>query len=284
LETFLARSEASSLTQTSKDLVRNSTEGKGGVTPVAILRKIETSNLSQADKDIARTKVKLAAQYIDDSPSAPSIGSWLKQGRVIQVDLRDPFLMKSEALTLLVTLLQIFSAVRRPGTSGLAMPKLVVFDEAHKYMNDKRLVSGMVELIREMRHQSCMLMFASQDPPSVPKEIIELSTGLIMLKFNSPLWIKHIQSVHSSVSNISPSQMTKLKPGQGYVWFSKSSNEIYTEKAWLCQIRPRATQHGGATKSAVMSKEASNRSEDGRSEATPAPTNTKPTPPPTNPA
>ena len=37
-------------------------------------------------------------------------------------------------------------------------------------------------------------MVASQDPPSVPVSLIELSSQTIMHKFNSPAWLKHIQN------------------------------------------------------------------------------------------
>ena len=46
--------------------------------------------------------------------------------------------------------------------------KLVVFDEAHKYIESPDLVAGLVEVVREMRHKGTSIMVASQDPPSVP--------------------------------------------------------------------------------------------------------------------
>ena len=204
--------------------------------------------LSPSDKDLARIRCQLASEYIDDN-GAP-IKQYLKSGRIIQVDLRDPFLLKQEALTLLIVLYQLFATVRRP--NGLALPKLICFDEAHKYMEDKTLVKGLVELIREMRHQSAMILVASQDPPSVPLEVKELSTHLVMLRFNSPLWLDDLKKVNSNLNDINPNAMTRLKPGEAYLWCSRSHDPAYTMRAWKVQCRSRATQHGGATKSAVL--------------------------------
>ena len=50
---------------------------------------------------------------------------------------------------------------------GRRFNKLVVFDEAHKYIDSPDLVAGLVEVVREMRHKGTV-MVASQDPPSVP--------------------------------------------------------------------------------------------------------------------
>ena len=50
-----------------------------------------------------------------------------------------------------------------------------------------------METVREMRHKGTSVMIASQDPPSVPVELIQLSSQIILHKFNAPDWLKHIQ-------------------------------------------------------------------------------------------
>jgi hypothetical protein len=63
----------------------------------------------------------------------------------------------------------------------------VFFDEAHKYIESQDLVTGLVEVVREMRHKGTSILVASQDPPSVPTALIELSPQVILHKFNSGL-------------------------------------------------------------------------------------------------
>ena len=112
------------------------------------------------------------------------------------MDLRDEFIEKDEALGLFVVLLQLFADARYKNQN---FNKLVVFDEAHKYIENRDLVAGLVEVVREMRHKGTSIMVASQDPPSVPVELIELSTQIILHKFNSPAWLKHIQKANAAL-------------------------------------------------------------------------------------
>ncbi|RAL26388.1 hypothetical protein [Thermoflavimicrobium daqui] len=65
-------------------------------------------------------------------------------------------------------MLQIFSEAK---LEDQELNRLVVFDEAHKYIED--LVSELVEVVWEMRHKGTNIMVASQDPPELPKFLIQ---------------------------------------------------------------------------------------------------------------
>ena len=172
---------------------------------------------------------------------------------MIIVDLRDEFIEKDEALGLFVVLLQLFADAKRLDHEGREHPfnKLVVFDEAHKYIESPDLVAGLVEVVREMRHKGTSIMVASQDPPSVPVSLIELSSQIILHKFNSPAWLKHIQKANAALGGLTPEKLAHLRPGEAYVWSSRATDEALTQGAVKVTLRPRVTQHGGATKTAV---------------------------------
>ncbi len=206
---------------------------------------IEASSVPDHLKELARMRMELAAEYISDGASLADV---VKPGRLIIVDLRDEFIEKDEALGLFVVLLQLFADARNKGRS---FNKLVVFDEAHKYIESPDLVSGLVEVVREMRHKGVSIMVASQDPPSVPISLIELSSQIIMHKFNSPAWLKHIQKANAALGNLTPERMAQLKAGEAYVWSSKATDESFSKGAVKLRCRPRVTQHGGATRVAV---------------------------------
>jgi DNA phosphorothioation-dependent restriction protein DptH len=76
--------------------------------------------------------------------------------------LQDEFIEKDEALGLFVVLLQLFAEAIY---AGKPFNKLVVFDEAHKYMESADLISGLVEVVGEMPHKGTSILVASQDPP-----------------------------------------------------------------------------------------------------------------------
>jgi hypothetical protein len=206
---------------------------------------IDTANLPDHLKDLARMRLDLAAEYIDDTVQLRSL---IRPGRLIIVDLREEFIEKDEALGLFVVLLQLFADAQYQGNN---FNKLVIFDEAHKYIDSPDLVAGLVEVVREMRHKGTSILVASQDPPSVPVSLIELSSQIILHKFNSPAWLKHIQKANAALGGLTPEKMAHLKPGEAYVWSSKATDDAFSKGAVKVKLRPRVTQHGGGTKMAT---------------------------------
>ncbi len=215
------------------------------ITLVGLRAGIDASSVPDHLKEMARMRLDLAAEYINDTTSLSDV---VRPGRLIIVDLRDEFIEKDEALGLFVVLLQMFADAR---INGRSFNKLVVFDEAHKYIESPDLVAGLIEVVREMRHKGVSIMVASQDPPSVPVSLIELSSQIIMHKFNSPAWLKHIQKANAALSNLTPERMALLKSGEAYVWSSKATDDSFSKGAVKLRCRPRVTQHGGATRVAV---------------------------------
>lgn len=213
---------------------------------------IEASSMPDHLKGIAKMRLELASEYIDDSIR---LKDEIRPGRLIIVDLRDEFIEKDEALGLFVVLLQLFADAKYRDARGVehSFNKLVVFDEAHKYIESPDLVSGLIEVVREMRHKGTSIMVASQDPPSVPISLIELSSQVILHKFNSPAWLKHIQKANAALGTLTPEKMANLRPGEAFIWSSKATDEAFTKGAVKIRCRPRVTHHGGATKTAVGS-------------------------------
>lgn len=202
--------------------------------------------LSNAQKNLAAQRIQFADEYIDDTSA---IRDLLKPGRLIIVDLRDEFIEKDEALGLFVVMLNIFSGVKT--FESVPFNKFIVFDEAHKYMDNKDLTSSIVTSIREMRHKGVSIMIASQDPLSLPNEIIELSSVVLLHKFNSPQWVKHIQKSITQLALLTPLELSSLAPGEGYLWATKSTDRGVMNRPVKIFTRPRVTKHGGETKKAI---------------------------------
>lgn len=209
-------------------------------------QEVENSDMSERLKKLAQNRLRFASEYIDDTRR---LTDTIRPGHLIIVDVRDEFIEKDEALGLFVVLLQIFSEATYQGQS---FNKLVVFDEAHKYIESQDLVSGLIEVVREMRHKGTSIMVASQDPPSVPVALIELSSQIILHRCNSPAWLKHIQKANSSLSNLTPEKMSHLGAGEAFIWSARATDEGFTRGAVKVKLRPRITQHGGDTRTAVV--------------------------------
>lgn len=203
-------------------------------------------HMSTSQRSLAEQKLDFAAEYITDGNK---LQQYLKPGRLIIVDLRDEFIEKDEALGLFVVMLNIFSSVMK--VDGKAFNKFIVFDEAHKYMNDRELVGSITTAIREMRHKGVSIMIASQDPMSLPTEIIELSSIVVMHRFSSPAWVKHVQKAITPLQTLTATEMAALGSGEAYLWANKASDKAITQRPIKIVIRPRVTKHGGDTIQAV---------------------------------
>jgi hypothetical protein len=232
-----------------RQLMRVMKAMRDNITLEGLRAGIDTLSVPDHLKELARMRLDLASEYIND---ASSLSDVVRPGRLIVVDLRDEFIEKDEALGLFVVLLQLFADAR---VDGRSFNKLVVFDEAHKYIDSPDLVAGLIEVVREMRHKGVSIMVASQDPPSVPVSLIELSSQIILHKFNSPAWLKHIQKANAALANLTPERMAALKVGEAYVWSSKATDESFSKGAVKIRCRPRVTEHGGATRVAVQEKQ-----------------------------
>jgi hypothetical protein len=211
----------------------------------SLRNSIENSGMQDHLKDSTLSRLQFAEEYINDNERLQNL---IHPGRLIIVDLRDELIAKDEALGLFVVMLQILSEALYEGKS---FNKLVIFDEAHKYIENADLIAGLVEVVREMRHKGTSIMVASQDPPSVPISLIELSTQIIMHKFNSPAWLKHIQKANAALASLTSEKMSRLGTGEAYIWSSQASDDLFTRGAVKIKCRPRVTQHGGNTKTAI---------------------------------
>lgn len=228
-----------------KQLVAIMRKHRGNLTLDVLRQEIAAAGLSPQAQRLADDRIALAAPYIDD---AQRLGDLLRPGRTVIVDLRDEWTEKDEALGLFVVMLRIFAASKHQGHD---FNKLVVFDEAHKYITESELIGHVVETIREMRHQATSVVIASQDPLSVPRAIIELTSVLILHRITSPQWLKHLKGAIVALEELSDHHLTSLAPGEALVWAQRSTDKRFTLRPQKIQIRPRVTQHGGGTKTAV---------------------------------
>jgi DNA phosphorothioation-dependent restriction protein DptH len=215
----------------------------------SLVAAVTESGLSDHLKELALVRLKFASEYINDTANMRDV---VRPGRLVIVDLRDEFIEKDEALGLFVVMLQLFAEATY---GGRTFNKLVVFDEAHKYMDSPDLISGLVEIVREMRHKGTSILVASQDPPSVPTALIELSSQIFLHKFNSPAWLKHIQKANSALNGLTPEKLSSLSAGEAYIWSSRATDPSFSRAAMKVRCRPRVTEHGGATKTATRHEE-----------------------------
>lgn len=210
----------------------------------AMYQGVASAKLNDAQLDLARTRLEFVGEYIHDGQF---LGNHVRPGRLIVVDLRDELIEQDEALGLFMVMLKIFSNARYQGQT---FNKMIVFDEAHKYMSTN-FIDSVTGVVREMRHKGTSVLIASQDPKSVPTKIIELSSQVILHQFSSPDWLKHVQKAVTSLQELTAGRLNMLSKGQAYIWSREASENTFETRAVKVDIRPRVTKHGGGTITAV---------------------------------
>jgi DNA helicase HerA-like ATPase len=207
---------------------------------------IEESTLTSHQKQLATTRLGFAETYVGDV--AP-VSAHLAPGRLIVVDLRDPLIADDEALAMFMVLLRTFGQVT--DTDGRPTNKIFVFDEAHKYMRDSQLRTAIDSAVRERRHRGTTIVIASQDPPSIPPEIVGLSNIVVAHNFTVPGWLDYLRKHKTAFaeSGLKPSQLASLPSGEAFIWSEGGAEEF--RRPQRVQIRPRLTRHGGSTRRAT---------------------------------
>jgi DNA helicase HerA-like ATPase len=208
-------------------------------------KEIDEADFSKSDARFANIRLRLAKRFIDDTIRLRDI---LRPGRTLIIDMRDEWMEKDQALGLFLV---IMNTLAQAEENGSLFNKLMVFDEAHKYISESGLIGEVVAMIREMRHWATSVVIASQDPLSVPRAIIELTSVLILHRMTSPQWLKHLRSAIVSLNDMQDAAVTSLMPGEALVWAQRSTDKRYTLRPQKLSIRPRFTQHGGGTKTAI---------------------------------
>jgi len=73
--------------------------------------------------------------------------------------------------------------------------KLIVLDEAHKYLTNtdaNRFTKSICSLIRQQRHLAARVVISTQEPTVVPSSVLDLLSWIICHRFSSPSWVKHL--------------------------------------------------------------------------------------------
>ncbi len=203
--------------------------------------------LPQHEREEALLRLGFVAEYVT---TGASLQSMVRPGRMVVFDLRCPTLMRSEAFQLISVLVNTLSLARDPAT-GKPYQKIITLDEAHSYMDDQSMVKSFTEQVRLMRHFGTTIVFASQDPQSMPMDIKKLATMTVVHKLSSPLDVEDLAQSNFAWQKFNESgngaRLLELKTGQAYIWTRHCAEFEYTLMPRLFQVRASATMPGGET-------------------------------------
>ncbi|KAH9938514.1 uncharacterized protein B0H18DRAFT_1091200 [Fomitopsis serialis] len=186
-------------------------------------------------------------------------------GQLTIIDLSDPFVDPASACGFFEIITRLF--VRAKVDTG----KVLVVDEAHKYLSPNRVTSGLTQellsLIRQQRHQAMRVVISTQEPTVVPPVLLDLCSITLLHRFSSPAWWEHItkhvsadvdtKEAFDKVVNLQTGQAILLAPsglGMSQDLSAKATAGSATRtlrqfgrKCVLIKTRLRVTKDGGAS-------------------------------------
>ncbi|KAJ7185119.1 hypothetical protein GGX14DRAFT_627787 [Mycena pura] len=232
------------------------TMGIDGFSYLEFKRKIRLERLDPKQTAMIELRLDLLDAFIQ--PGVREIESYFTAGGLVLIDLTDPFLDSLTAGVLFDIVLGTFTQWQT------LCGKLVVLDEAHKYLvnsDASRLTHSVSNIIRLQRHLATRVIIATQEPTVVPPTILDLASIIICHRFSSPAWCSHLAR-HVSAGAESAGwyqQVMALTTGNALV-FSPAAAIAADERGEVAllgrehltlRVRPRLTLDGGASLLAV---------------------------------
>ncbi|TBU49055.1 hypothetical protein BD309DRAFT_883325 [Dichomitus squalens] len=208
-------------------------------------------------------RLVLLKTYVDGS--AAKSKTRFGPGQLTIIDLSDPFIDPPMACALFEIVTRLF--VRADVGTG----KVLVVDEAHKYLSSNRSFTGLTkaltELTRQQRHLAMRVIISTQEPTVLPPVLIDLCSIAILHRFSSPAWweaiIKRVSADFSDEDAFD--HVVKLKTGEAII-LAPSGLGVFPSRTCVgapglqhfgrrylhVRTRRRVTADGGASRMVVQ--------------------------------
>ncbi|KAL2059884.1 hypothetical protein VTL71DRAFT_10039 [Oculimacula yallundae] len=198
-------------------------ESTGDFDYTCFRRLLRETKFDNTQREFLEQRLDLLDSFLDLDLDSSSATLEFNVGEITIVDLSCPFVDAATACILFKIAKDLFLK------SNLATGKVIVLDEAHKYMTDspasKALTESLMGVIREQRHYGVRVIISTQEPTISPK-LIDICSITIMHRFSSPEWLsvlkKHIllpnSKLHQDNTSSMLSEIMNLKTGEAILF------------------------------------------------------------------
>ncbi|KAL2826275.1 hypothetical protein BDW59DRAFT_145336 [Aspergillus cavernicola] len=221
-------------------------------------RRLDNLRLDRAQTPFLYQRLDLLDSYLDLQGQVT--GDYFVDGGVTILDLSCPFVDQSTACVLFKIAIDLFLY------SHPSRGKMIVADEAHKYMTDtaaaKELTETFLTIIRQQRHLGVRTIISTQEPTISPR-LIDLCSITIIHRFTSPQWYNAIRThlpiekgTNHNEHGIPDGlyQIASLRTGEALVFapsahlLDEAGSTIDTKHyTFKLKVRKRITWDGGRT-------------------------------------
>ncbi|MDW8281761.1 MAG: hypothetical protein RMK29_08630, partial [Myxococcales bacterium] len=189
-----------------------------GLSLPALQALVGSQQLPEAARRALELRLRLVQPYLAEG--AP-IRRLLRPGRLLLIDVRDAWVPRSEALSLVALLTSVLG--RRD--EGRDFPLLLCFDEAHRYTGDRAMRAELERLVRERRHLDASVILSSQDPLSLPPTLLALSDILAIGQVQSEEWLQRVARANAALRFLRPAHTARLGRGRMILWSQRQHVE-----------------------------------------------------------
>jgi len=206
-------------------------------------RSIESDErMSASQRKRAMNRLSFAERWISDERTY----EWtdvLQEGTLNIFDLRMQAMEASEALKLCLIVTDL---VRRTKNG---VNKVIVFDEAHEYVDCKELVGELENAITQIRHDGLSFVLASQFPERIPERIFKYLLTRLIFKLPNAKAISYLRRSAPNLEELSPQDVANLDLEQGlcFIQTDDDCTDVSLRRPQALEVRPRCTLHGGST-------------------------------------
>ncbi|PVF92780.1 hypothetical protein CPB86DRAFT_716798 [Serendipita vermifera] len=229
----------------------------------AFRKRLDEEEFNKSQMAMLQLRLDLLDSFLKGD--GEDITYFFKPGRLVIIDLSDPFVNSTTAAMLFDICLGLFIEWK------VSTGKLIVLDEAHKYLTNadaNQFTKKICSIIRQQRHLAARVIVSTQEPTVVPSSVLDLLAWIVCHRFSSPSWVKHLMH-HMCVEEEEGNSSSKGRGDKGSDW-SKRVMALRTGEALLCspaslfvsdsgqlatlstgyaviKTRPRLTRDGGAS-------------------------------------
>ncbi|KAM5501012.1 hypothetical protein McanMca71_005389 [Microsporum canis] len=232
-------------------------KNEGSFDYLAFRARLNSLHLQRTQTPFLDQRLDLLDSFLDLKGEVDE-GQFVNNGITI-LDLSCPFVDQSTACILFRIAIDLF--LHAYPSRG----KMIVADEAHKYMTDTsaamELTDTFLNIVRQQRHLGVRLIISTQEPTISPR-LIDLCSMAIIHRFSSPEWYQSIQN-HITIGHTKDNsgsadgkdglyQISSLRTGEALV-FAPSAHILdenqslrdTKHKVFKLAVRKRITWDGG---------------------------------------
>ncbi|KAG4434572.1 hypothetical protein IFR05_009958 [Cadophora sp. M221] len=220
-------------------------------------RQLDDAGLDRKQTEFLTQRLDLLESFLDLDGS--TVSPDFTAGEITIIDLSCPFVDASTACVLFKVGMGLY--LESDSTVG----KVIVLDEAHKYMTDTpastALTESLMGVIRQQRHYGARVIISTQEPTISPK-LIDLCSITIIHRFSSPEWLdvlkRHLPVFDRDGDKSNKADLLKkilrLKTGEALVFAPSAilgasddagERKVGTDTLFSMRIRKRVTWDGG---------------------------------------